>query len=355
MTAALSDIPGSAPTPAPASARGGRTPRPGLAGLCWVAWRQHRIALLGTFAALGAAALALVLYGLPMHRDFAAHHLAACAPGLAAQSGSVSRSALHCGAGIADFAADQNRVNQLMAVFLPLPVVFGLFLGAPLLAREYESGTCRFAFTQEASRTRWLLAKIGVLTAFTLATSTAFTAVVMWWYAPLVPFEGRLGANGIQEIYGAVFVARAVFALALGVLAGAVLRRVVPAIAAALVGWIALTVTAITAVRPHLLPRLTAVDPPRNPIGWIISDVWKSPTGAVLNTSQLAENLYAAAAAGHKTDGEGYLYQHGFVHTVVYQPAGRFWALQSIEAGGLLVLAAALLFAAVWLVRRRAA
>jgi hypothetical protein len=310
--------------------------------------------MLATFAALGAAAMALVFYGIPMHRDFDAYHLAACVPGLGAETGSVNRAAQHCSAGLADFAADQNRVNQLMAVFLPLPVVFGLFLGAPMLAREYESGTYRFAFTQEAGRTRWLVTKIGVLTAFTLATTVAFTAVVMWWYAPLVPVEGRIGA-GIQEIYGAVFVARGVFALALGVLAGAVLRRVVPAISAALVGWIAVTITSITTVRPHLLPRLTAVDSPHDPTGWIIGDVWKSPTGAVLNPSQVAEKLYAAAAAGHKFDGDDYLYQHGYVHTVVYQPAGRFWALQSIEAGGLIVLSAAMLFAAVWLVRRRAA
>jgi len=107
----------------------------------------------------------------------------------------------------------------------------------------------------------------------------------MWWYAPLIPLDGRVGQTGIPEIYGAVFVARAVFALALGILAGAALRRVVPAIGATLVAWIAVVIPSITALRPHLLTPLTAVNLPDTPDGWIIGDVWKSPTGTVLNSS----------------------------------------------------------------------
>lgn len=237
---------------------------------------------------------------------------------------------------------------------LPLPVLFGLFLGAPPLAREYESGTYRFTFTQGAGRTRWLVTKIGLLTLLTLGSTTAFTVLVMSWYAPLVPVDGRIG-QGIQEIYGPVFVARAVFALALGVLAGAVLRRVVPAIGATLVAWTAVVIPSITVLRPHLLTPLTGIDLSGAPNGWIISDVWRSPTGAVLNTSQVAEALYKASGAGYKFQADQYLFGQGYVRTVVYQPAGRFWALQCIEAGGLAVVSAGLLLAAVWFVRRRAA
>jgi ABC-type transport system involved in multi-copper enzyme maturation permease subunit len=342
-------------TTAQAPTRPARPPHLAFTGLCWVTWRQHRTALLAILAVFVFSALVLVYYGLSMHRDFTSLKLAACAQVPGSEAGSVNRDGLSCANELADFHGDQNRVSQLMAAFLPLPAVFGLFIGAPLLAREYESGTFRFTFTQGAGRTRWLATKISVLTAFTIATATAFTAVVMWWYAPLVPLDGRIGQTGIPEIYGAVFVARAVFALAVGILAGAALRRVVPAIGVSLVAWIAVVVLSITTLRAHLLTPLTAVDAPQNPSGWIVSDVWKSPTGTVLNSSQVAEDLYKASAAGHKFDGAQYLYQHGYVHTVVYQPASRFWALQGIEAGGLVVLSAALLLAALWLVRRRAA
>jgi ABC-type transport system involved in multi-copper enzyme maturation permease subunit len=303
-------------------------------------------------AALGFCALLLVYYGLRMHHDFKSIGMSECLP---SASGATGRG---CSAKAADFHGDQNRVTQLMAAFLPLPLLFGLFIGAPLLAREYESGTYRFAFTQGASRTTWLITKVTVLVAFTVLTATAFTCLVMWWYAPLVPLDGRVGQTGIPEIYGAVFVARAVFALAVGVLAGAVLRRVVPAIGVTLAVWVAVVVPSVVALRPHLLTPVTAVNevnPVNSMLGDIISDMWKAPTGAVLNNEQVSDTLYNASAAGHKLDAYQYLYQQGYVQTVVYQPASRFWALQFIEAGGLVVLSLGFLLAAIWIVRRRAA
>jgi len=39
-----------------------------------------------------------------------------------------------------------------------------LFIGAPLLAREFEHGTFRLAWTQGISRRRWLLSKTLLLT-----------------------------------------------------------------------------------------------------------------------------------------------------------------------------------------------
>lgn len=323
--------------------------RPALPGLFWVTVRQHRTALLGVAGTLGFCALVLIYYGLQMHRDFRSLGMADCLP---TPTGELSRA---CNDNALAFQGDQNRATQVMAVFLPLPLVFGLFIGAPLLAREYESGTYRFAFTQGAGRTRWLVTKIAVLTVFTIAIATAFTGVVMWWYAPLVPLDGRIGQTGIPEIYGAVFVARAVFALAVGILAGAVLRRVVPAIGATLVAWIAVVVPSIVSLRPHLLSPLTVVNGTNPVVGWVISDTWKGPTGSVLNQTQIADALYSASAAGHKFDSNSYLYQHGYAQTELYQPANRFWSLQFIEAGGLAVLSLGLLVAAVWLVRRRAA
>jgi hypothetical protein len=44
-----------------------------------------------------------------------------------------------------------------------LPALAGLFVGAPLLARELEQGTHRFAWTQGVTRRRWLLSKTALL------------------------------------------------------------------------------------------------------------------------------------------------------------------------------------------------
>ena len=333
--------------PATATAVSARPARPKLRGLAWVTLRQQRTALVALTAVLVCCALALVFYGLRMHTDFRTIGLSGCVP-------QAPHRARDCAVLVQEFGSDQNRVNQLMAFFLPLPVLFGLFLGAPLLAREYESGTYRFAFTQAAGATRWLISKIVLLTVFTIAVTLAFTCVVIWWYAPLVPLNGRLGNTSIQEIYGAVFVARAVFALAVGVIAGALLRRVVPAIGVTLVVWVAVVVPSITQLRPHLLSPLTLVNG-GTPSGWVISDTWTDPSGHALNLEQVSDLTYNASLAGHKLDMASYLAGQGYRHTVVYQPPSRFWPLQSIEAGGLAIVSVILLAATVWMVRRRSA
>ncbi len=41
-----------------------------------------------------------------------------------------------------------------------VPALIGAFLGAPVLARELETGTFRYAWTQGFGRWRWTLAKL---------------------------------------------------------------------------------------------------------------------------------------------------------------------------------------------------
>jgi ABC-type transport system involved in multi-copper enzyme maturation permease subunit len=327
--------------------RPGRPARPSLRHLVWVVWRQHRTAVLAITAVLVICGLILLWDGLGMHADFKKLGLADCVPGAAHQ-------AQHCATRLDAFGTDQNRVTQLTAYFLPLPVLFGLFLGAPLLAREYESGSFRFAFTQGVGRTRWLMTKLVLLGAFTVAATLVFTFVVVWWYGPLVALNGRLGAGTVFEIYGPVFVARALFAFTLGVLVGALVRRTVPAIAVTLAVWVGVVVLAIAVLRAHLLPPLTALNSTVPGRPWILTDTWTSPTGQRLTTTQVSDLQYNAALAGHKLDNLQYLAQKGYHQAMTYQPAGRFWPFQWIETGALALLAAGFAAAAVWLIRRRA-
>jgi ABC-type transport system involved in multi-copper enzyme maturation permease subunit len=323
-----------------------RSARPGLSKLAWVTWRQHRTALLGMLAVTAVGALVLLGYGLSMHSAFKSSGMADCLPG---------HQTSNCNAAQETFHNTQNRVTQLIALFLPLPVLYGLFIGAPLLAREYESGTYRFAFTQGAGRTRWLVMKIALLSAFTIVTASALTFVVMWWYGPLVPLNGRLGNSAVYESYGAVFVARSLFALAVGIAAGAVLRRIVPAIGATLGVWLVVVIPSIVALRQHFMSPLKALNEVVPPNAWTISSQWAAPDGHKLSGNELADLQYKTASAGHKLNLDQYLTSQGYKHLVNYQPASRFWSFQAIEAGGLTVLSIILLAVAVQLVRRRAA
>jgi hypothetical protein len=44
----------------------------------------------------------------------------------------------------------------LTVLLLAVPALIGMFWGAPLVAREFETGTYRLAWTQGVTRTRWL-------------------------------------------------------------------------------------------------------------------------------------------------------------------------------------------------------
>src|SRR4029077_15700968 len=98
-----------------------------------------------------------------------------------------------------------------------LPALVGLFVGAPLLARELEHGTHRFAWTQAVTRRRWLLSKTALLAAATLVAAALARALVMWWRRPFDTLKGRMSPSGF-DIEGLVVPAYALFALAVGVL-----------------------------------------------------------------------------------------------------------------------------------------
>ncbi|NUP51542.1 MAG: ABC transporter permease subunit [Catenulispora sp.] len=338
MTTAVTESP-TAPT---------RPSRPQLRALTWVTWRQHRTASAGLIGVLLLCGLLLLQNGLTMHADFRRLGLADCIPGHKNPACPVRIDAFH---------HDLDLVTRLTAIIFPLPVLFGMFLGAPLIAREFESGTHRFAFTQGVGRTRWLVTKITLLATLTIASAGAFATIVIWWYSPLVPSHGRLGTGNLTyEVYGTVFIARALFALALGIFAGALFRRVVPAIAATLAGWVAIFTVTFVRLRSHFLtPRtvINAMAPGSNP--WVITEKWTAPDGHTLSTTEISTVQNTASTTGHTQDMYAYLAHQGYSYKATYFPQNRFWTFQTIEAGSLTLLSLLLLIATVWLVRRHAA
>src|SRR6202453_3100003 len=115
-----------------------------------VTWRQPRIALAGVTALLGALALYLWIAGLPLQHAYAA--AVGCHPASSAACQGLD-STLD---GMDNFLSN-GFILQV------LPVLIGAFVGAPVLARELETGTFRYAWTQGFGRRRWATAELGLL------------------------------------------------------------------------------------------------------------------------------------------------------------------------------------------------
>ena len=134
--------------------------------MAWVTWRQHRFALAGVAGLLGALAAYLLYTGLPMHHAYAA--VTACHPA----------SSLACSNAIGDFDTVYWATAEAIAVLLQVvPALIGAFAVAPVLARELETGTFRYAWTQGTGRTRWTLAKLVPLAVTATASGISLPSV----------------------------------------------------------------------------------------------------------------------------------------------------------------------------------
>lgn len=151
--------------------------------MTWVAWRQHR----GQAAAGAAMLLGYCLLAVAEHRS--------------RRLGGATTS---------------------LAVYLPLMI--GVFWGAPLLARELESGTHQLAWTQSVTRRRWLAHRLLLAAATGLVLTVALTALVTWGVRGAGEAPNRVS---FFDSYGLVPSASMLFGLALGTALGAVLRRTI--------------------------------------------------------------------------------------------------------------------------------
>jgi hypothetical protein len=174
----------------------------------WVAWRQHRT---GLIVVLGLFALPTVIMAAA-ELDVTAH---------AAVVDSLARSSA---------SADAWQLTLLGGWLELLPVMAGLLLGAPLLAQETESGSASFTWTQGIGRGSSLAGK-AILVAAGLWLTAAVVSLEFGWWSRLVPAVAQYGDAPQFAYYPLSYAGWTVFGFSLGVLAGAIARRTVPALA----------------------------------------------------------------------------------------------------------------------------
>ena len=314
--------------------------------MVWVTWRQHRTALAGMVALLGAVSVWLLISGLQIHHAYAAD----CHPA----------TSLACNISFDGRYAVTVNVTR---VFMQLvPAMIGAFVGAPVLAREMETGTFRYAWTQGFGRWRWALGKLVLLAVTVTAAAALFSALLFsWYFQPFfasgysIPF-----ATDVFDLAEVAFAGWTLAAFAIGVLAGMLIRRVVPAIAATLAAYAGLAFATALWLRQHYMTPLFTTSQNLSGSAWTVSQ-WYVKGGKfafAAHSSELISLVQRYCPSKIGTAGVSpaqCLAPHGYTLGQSYQPGSRFWPFQWIEGGWLLVLSALLIAATVWLVRRRAA
>lgn len=330
--------------------------------MIWLSWRQLRAQVVTVYALVAGVAVVVAVTGPRLAR-------------LAADATSVYD--LLTGRDIGLFYGG-------LAVVAVAPAVIGAFWGAPLVARELETGTYRLAWNQSVTCTRWLAVRLGTAVVATVVGVGALSTAVTWWSAPL---DGTLSSThgGLPSrltpvsfaMRGIVPVGYAVLALVLGVAVGLVLRRTVPAMAVTLVLYVLVQLAVPLWVRPHLVPPVEATvtlsrstldgiskppgdSPPvltahtATPGDWVLADETVDARGRPASvpawfSACLPDAPDAPVGSPTAAPPEGgleaclaRLADEGYRQHVVYQPKDRFWALQWTETGGYLAVAALL-------------
>jgi hypothetical protein len=314
--------------------------------MTWLVWRQHRGQLYAAAAVLAALTALLLVTGLQMASQYQSA-LAACA-------------ASHRCANLADTVfLGSHAVGFLVIMTVGAPVLVGLFWGAPLVAAELETGTSQFVWMQSVTRRHWLAVKTGWMLLAAAVWGGVISGLVTWWSGPDNALQLDAFKPGRFDIMGVVPVGYALFAMALGICAGAVLRRTLPAIAVTLGGFIAVRAVVTLWLRPHVMSAVTVSYPLMRgytPAGsyWQIARVIRAPNGHLVPMPNGAaafgipiEQLPSACKRlAQGTSGITPACREalaGFRGFITYQPADRFWPFQGIETGIFVVLAAALI------------
>ena len=284
-------------------------------------WRQHRGQALWAVLTVTVLCLLAVDFGLSAGHWLAGYHswlrelAAAGCPPPTAHSGTFHvRSAATC------LALKDRYPGSLQAAFVShynfaillsqygLPAVFALtsvLIGAPLVAREVEQRTHLAAWTQAVSRRRWYTTKISVLAAGLMAAGLIAGPVSAWLQHRLTVGDTASSRWSWLLSINLAPAGEAVLAFALAVACGALLRRTLTAIGAALAGFTVLLLAA----------------------RWMVQDLTPASTTTGPHFTAPRGSWILGSGAG----------------PVPYHPAGQYWQLQIILLAVLLALAAAAL------------
>ncbi|GAA3298937.1 ABC transporter permease subunit [Dactylosporangium vinaceum] len=336
--------------------------------MIWMSWRQFRTQALAGVVVLGALSAYLIKIGLDV-RDARDGYLAQC------------QVTGDCAGAMVRLVGDYRSPLLVLAGVLGLvPVLIGMFWGAPLVARELEAGTHRLVWNQSVSRRRWLAVRLATVVLAAMVVGACASLLLSWAAAPIDAIAQdrfgtvNFGARGLSPV------GQAALAAALGAAVGMFSRRTLPAMA--VTGLLVLIMLFVmpNAIRPHLMPAhhesrhmtAAAIDQAHGlgtlgnaPVlkGIEIPGVWVTSVselltadGRPLDPKVFDDCLMRApktGATGTFGDSSPCLESHDLHLDIAYQPNDRFWAFQCLETGLYLLLTGLVAALMLWSIRHR--
>lgn len=369
--------------------------------MTWLTWRQFRVQAITATAALALFAILLAITESHMSSLYEASGLTSCHGGACTGPANNFLNQLASGRGVPllPTGADPYVILYFLSVVVILvaPAIVGMFWGAPLIARELDTGTYRLAWNQSVTRTRWLTVKLALIGVAAMVVTEAFSLLQAWWAAPIgkavglggsasIFSEGRYGPFAFPT-HGITPLGYAAFAFALGVAAGLLIRRPIPAMAVTLVIFGVVQFVTPLWIRPHLVPSSRTIATikasganvyalatiktsggnvystmagsagavPGQPGAWILSSGFVNTAGQSASTVPKACVPAMQAVQGPQTEGrlDNCLASHGIRVGESYQPLSHYWPLQWAETGLFLALALGLAGFCFWQLGRR--
>lgn len=299
--------------------------------MIWVTWRQHRTEAFVAIALLILLVVIIFLSGMALRATYL-------------QDG------MH---GV------ENFVNSFpfMAINI-LPLLLGVFVGAPLVSQELERGTYRLVWTQGITRERWLKSKLLLVAGITLVLFLIVAGIMNWWNQPV---NETLGPWATFDVNGIVIIPHALFALALGIALGTVLSKTVGAMAL-FIPIFPMVRLFFFWLRQYYLPPISlrwnfTGENLIDQLGkiWIVGQKFLDRLGTPIPTDLVFYTCgpQSIVAYAFSPDLFSCFRENGFSSIVSYQPVERFWLFQGIEGLVYLALAASLVGLTVWWLKKK--
>ncbi|XUM04821.1 ABC transporter permease [Streptomyces venezuelae ATCC 10712] len=247
----------------------------------------------------------------------------------------------------------RGAMTELSQGILALPVLVGMFVAGPMIAREFESGTYRLSLTQSITPVAWLRAKLLTATAASLVATLVLTAAyLIGWQRVAGTYGLHWSQRGPYEATGTVLTAYVLLAVAVGALVGQLIRRTLVAMAVT-GGAVGLAQLVLGAFRWDFLAPQTLTGPAHEGayLLGLPHDDMIMDQGLIRTDGQRLSGYFCydsdVPGGGCRPDepiSAQYLDHHPFAH---------FWPTQLVETGILLALAALAVLTAFRVLRAR--